>query len=115
MKVSIGGVVQALLGRRAAVISVKAVDAWIENADDSAIVSWIDAMKQGKPTQGNPLNAKRKDKVITIKIRVSQDEILKAFKGMSKAQTEFHDEWLADREVEEAAELIKDDNPSQLF
>lgn len=115
MKVSIGGVVQALLGRRASVLSVKSVDAFVEEADDNNITDWIGAMAKGLANTGNPLNIKRTDKVITIKIRVSQDEIVSAYKSMSESQTEFHDEWLADREVEDAAELIKGDTTTMLF
>lgn len=110
MKISIGGLFQALLGSKVSVLSAKSVDAFVDAADDNEIADWLNAMKNGKPTAGNPLNVKRNDKVVTLKIRIGQSEIRQLFKTLNKSQTAFHQEWVEDREVEDAAELLKSED-----
>ena len=68
-------------------------------------------MKAGKPTGGNPLNINKQDKIVTLRLRIGRPAIRQLFKMLSKSQLDFHEEWLLDREVDEAAELIKADDP----
>jgi hypothetical protein len=109
MKISIGGIFQALLGTKAVVLSAKSADTVVEH-DDNTIAEWLGAMRDGRPTAGNPLNIKSRDKIVTLRIRIGQDEIRRLFKGLDESQLVLHEEWLGDREVEDAADLLQADH-----
>jgi len=109
MKISVGGIFQALLGAKTVVLSAKSIDAIVEDTDDNAIANWLGNLRDGIPTAGNPLNVKNRDKIVTLRIRINQDEIRRLFKGLDESQLVLHEEWLEDREVEDAAVLLQAD------
>lgn len=109
MKLSIGGLFQAVLGTRVTLLSCKAVDAAVDSATDNDIANWLADMKAKRPTHGNPLNRRKRDKVVTLRLRLSTDEIRKLYRELDESGRLIHDEWLADRDVELAADLLKSD------